>query len=149
PVRLLHITGDSRFGGAGRIILRLGQVAQARGWQVDVLTTDPVFQSSIRKGGLGLVDFDVIRPEIRPPWGLSGLWGLCNYLRENPYTFVHTHTSKGGFIGRLAARLTNVPIIVHTAHGFAFHEQSPPLKLRFYTLLERMASRWCDRIVSV
>jgi hypothetical protein len=42
-VKLLHVVGDSRFGGAARIILRLGQVAKAGGWQVDVLTTDPVF----------------------------------------------------------------------------------------------------------
>jgi glycosyltransferase involved in cell wall biosynthesis len=149
PVRLLHITGDSRFGGAGRIILRLGQVAQAEGWQVDVLTTDPVFQRVIVQNGLGLVNLDVIRREIRPIWDLAGLVRLWNFLRREKYGIVHTHTSKGGFVGRLAARLANVPVIVHTVHGFAFHEQSRYSTRLFFSALERIAARWCDRIVSV
>jgi glycosyltransferase involved in cell wall biosynthesis len=149
PVRLLHCVGDSRFGGIARIILPLGRIARAEGWQVDVLTTDPVFQQAIRQQGLGLVNMDVIRREIRPLWDLSGLVRLYNFLRRESYQIVHTHTSKGGFVGRLAARLANVPVIVHTAHGFAFHERSPVSARIFYSTLERVASRWCDRIVSV
>jgi glycosyltransferase involved in cell wall biosynthesis len=149
PVKLLHITGGSRFGGAGRIILRLGEVAQAQGWQVDVLTTDPIFQQAIRRHGLGLVNRDVIRREIRPLWDLGGLARLYNFLRQERYQIVHTHTSKAGFVGRLAARLAGVPVIVHTVHGFAFHERSPLATRVFYSALERMASRWCDQIVSV
>ena len=149
PVRLLHIVGESRFGGAARIILRLGQIAQAEGWQVDILTTDPVFQQAVKQHGLGLVNLDVIRREIRPVWDLRGLVRLTSFLRSEPYTIVHTHTSKAGFVGRLAARLAGVPVIVHTAHGFAFHEESPASVRRFYSALERLASRWCDRIVTV
>jgi len=149
PVRLLHVIGDSRFGGAGRIILRLGQVARAQGWQVDILTTDPVFQRAVREHGLGLVNLDVIRREIHPLWDLGGLVRLSTFLRREGYGIVQTHTSKGGFVGRLAAWLAGVPVIVHTAHGFAFHERSPRQALLFYSNLERIASRWCDRIVSV
>ncbi len=149
PLKVLHIVGESRYGGAARIILGLGHVAQAEGWQVDILTTDPVFQQAVRHDGLGLVNLDVIRREIRPLWDLGGLVRLHRFLRRNPYHIVHTHTSKGGFVGRLAARLAGVPVIVHTAHGFAFHEGSPARTLRFYSALERFASRWCDRIVSV
>ena len=149
PVKLLHVIGDSRFGGAGRIILRLGQTAQAEGWDVDILTTDPVFQRAAKQHGLGLANWDVVRREIRPLWDLAGLVRLRNFLRRERYDIVHTHTSKGGFVGRLAARLANVPVIVHTAHGFAFHERSPRSTSLFFSALERIASRWCDRIVSV
>ena len=149
PMRLLHITGGSRFGGVAKIILPLGQVAQADGWKVDVLTTDPVFQQAVRQHGLGLVNLDVIRREIRPIWDLHGLVRLRNFLRRESYQIVHTHTSKAGFVGRLAARLAGVPVIVHTAHGFAFHESSPASSRLFYSSLERIASRWCDRIVTV
>lgn len=149
PVKLLHITGDSCFGGAGRIILQLAEVACAEGWRVDILTTDRTFQRVAAKQGLGVVDLDVIRREIRPLWDLAGLSRLTRFLRREPYDIVHTHTSKAGFVGRLAARLANVPVIVHTAHGFAFHEKSPQSVRRFYSILERAASHWCHRIVSV
>lgn len=149
PVRLLHVVGDSCFGGAARIILRLGQAAKEEGWQVDILTTDPVFQEAVKQHGLGLVNLDVIRREIRPAWDLAGLFRLHNFLRREPYRIVHTHTSKAGFVGRLAAWLADVPVIVHTAHGFAFHERSPILARFFYSNLERIASQCCDRIVSV
>jgi glycosyltransferase involved in cell wall biosynthesis len=149
PIRLLHVIGDSRYGGAARIILRLGQVAQSEGWQVDILTTDPLFQRAVRDYGLGLVNLDVIRREIRPLWDLGGLLRLRRFLLSRGYRIVHTHTSKGGFAGRLAARLADVPVILHTAHGFAFHERSPLSARLFYSALERMASGWCDRLVSV
>jgi glycosyltransferase involved in cell wall biosynthesis len=149
PDRLLHVVGDSCFGGAARIILRLGQVAKEEGWHVDILTTDPVFQQAVKQQGLGLVNLDVIRREIRPVWDSAGLFRLHNFLRREPYRIVHTHTSKAGFVGRLAARLANVPVIVHTVHGFAFHERSPFLARVFYSSLERIASHCCDRIVSV
>jgi glycosyltransferase involved in cell wall biosynthesis/ribosomal protein S18 acetylase RimI-like enzyme len=149
PVRLLHIIGESRFGGVASIILGLGRVAQAEGWQVDVLTTDPVVQKAVIQHGLGVVNLDVIRREIRPLWDLGGLFRLHKFLRRETYHIVHTHTSKGGFVGRLAARLAGVPVILHTAHGFAFHEGSPAATRFCYSALERIASHWCDRIVSV
>src|SRR5215472_3641241 len=148
-MRVLHIVGESRFGGAAKIILGLGHVARKEGWEADILTTDPVFQQAVAQHGLGLVNLDVIRREIRPFWDLGGLVRLQGFLRREPYDIVHTHTSKGGFVGRLAARLAGVPTIVHTVHGFAFHESSPLWICGLYSRLERIASRWCDRIVSV
>jgi glycosyltransferase involved in cell wall biosynthesis len=149
PLKVLHVVGDSRYGGAATIILGLGRVAQEEGWQADVLTTDPVFQDAVREQGLGLVDLDVLHREIRPLWDLAGLFRLCAFMRREQYDIVHTHTSKGGFVGRLAARLARVPIVVHTIHGFAFHEGSPASTRLAYSTLEKLASRWCHRIVSV
>jgi glycosyltransferase involved in cell wall biosynthesis len=149
PMKVLHIVGNSRFGGAGWIIMGLGRIAQEEGWQVDVLATDPVFQQYLRQHGIGVVDLDVIRREVRPLWDFGGLVRLRGFLRREGYRIVHTHTSKGGFVGRLAASLADVPVIVHTVHGFAFHERSARPARLFYSALERVATRWCDRVVSV
>jgi glycosyltransferase involved in cell wall biosynthesis len=147
--RLLHIVGDSSFGGAAKIILRLAQTMRAEGWQVDLLTTNSVFQEAAAQHDVGVVSLDVIRRDIRPWWDLRGLVRLYHFLRRERYLVVHTHTSKAGFVGRLAAWLAGVPVILHTAHGFAFHERSHRAKRSFYCTLERLASCWCDRIVSV
>lgn len=148
-LKALHIVGDSRYGGVVRIILGLARVAKSDGWQIDVLATDPAVQAALQRQAVGVVNLDVIRREIRPFRDLAGLFRLRNFLRRAGYDIVHTHTSKGGFVGRLAARMAGVPIIVHTMHGFAIHEQSAPWARSAYAALERVASRWCDRIVSV
>jgi glycosyltransferase involved in cell wall biosynthesis len=147
--KMLHIVGDSRFGGAAWIILSLGRLAKAAGWQVDILATDPTLQHVLRREGLRVVDLDLVRRRIHPLWDAAGLIRLYRFLKREGYQVVHTHTSKAGFVGRLAARLAGVPAIVHTAHGFAFHEWSPVWVRWFYTSLERIAAHWCDRIVSV
>jgi glycosyltransferase involved in cell wall biosynthesis/ribosomal protein S18 acetylase RimI-like enzyme len=148
-MRVLHIVGDSRYGGIVRIILGLGQIARDDGWQVDCLATDPAVLDALRRESIGVVELDVIRRSIRPFWDIAGLWRLVSFLRREQYGIVHTHTSKGGFVGRLAAWLAGVPVIVHTMHGFAIHEQSPGWARVVYAALERLASRWCHRIVSV
>lgn len=147
--RLLHIVGDSKFGGGSYIILRLAQMAKQQGWQPAVLTTDPVFQQVLSEHQIPFVPLECIQREINPLRDWHGYRRLRAYLKQERYDLVHTHTSKGGFIGRAAAWHAKAPAVVHTVHGFAFHEQSHPVALRFYASLERLAARWCHRIVTV
>jgi glycosyltransferase involved in cell wall biosynthesis len=149
PPRLLHIAGPSKFGGDSVLILEMGRSAMERGFAVDVMAADPIFQEEIRKAGLGLVDCDVIRHEIRPVADLAAVRSLTSLLRDTPYDIVHTHTSKPGVVGRLAATRAHVPAIVHTVHLFGFHEETGPLATAVYVSVERVAARWCDRIVTV
>ncbi|MBA7709862.1 putative glycosyltransferase EpsD [subsurface metagenome] len=70
-------------------------------------------------------------------------------MRQKRYDIVHTHNSKAGFIGRLAAKIAGVPIIIHTIHGFAFHEYERPPRRILFILLERFAARLCDKLITI
>ena len=62
---------------------------------------------------------------------------------------VHTHASKAGTLGRLAAYHANVPIIVHTFHGHVFHSYFGNLKTNFYKAIERYLAKRTSCIVAI
>jgi len=74
------------------------------------------------------------------------LWRI--FRRERP-DIVHTHTAKAGTIGRIAALLARVPIIVHTFHGHVFHSYFPLRKTRFFVLIERLLALFSTYIVAI
>ncbi|RJQ60349.1 MAG: glycosyltransferase family 1 protein [Desulfobacteraceae bacterium] len=86
---------------------------------------------------------------LNPIKDLLALVELTLFLKKNRYHIIHTHNSKAGFIGRLAGKLASVPIVVHTVHGFSFHDQEPFWKRKLLLNLERIASRWCDRMIFI
>lgn len=70
-------------------------------------------------------------------------------MKKEKYDVVHTHSSKPGFIGRLAAKMAGVPIIVHTIHGFPFHDFMPKWVQLFYIKLEQWASVFSNKLITV
>ncbi len=62
---------------------------------------------------------------------------------------MHTHSSKAGILGRLAAAMAGVPIIVHTYHGFGFHDRQNPLVKSVYVALERLCSLVTTKLIYV
>ena len=80
-------------------------------------------------------------------------WRCCRDLkaiiRDWKPDVVHTHSSKAGVLGRLAAWKLRVPCIVHTIHGLAFHPYQSKLINAIYILAERVAARRCHRLVCV
>jgi glycosyltransferase involved in cell wall biosynthesis len=68
--------------------------------------------------------------------------------RERPH-IVHTHTAKAGFVGRLAARLARVPVVVHTFHGHVLHGYYGFLKTHLLRHMERGLARLTDRVIAV
>ncbi|MBP9021472.1 MAG: glycosyltransferase family 4 protein [Syntrophobacterales bacterium] len=89
---------------------------------------------------------DLVR-DVRPVKDWRAFWALLNIFRRERPHIVHTHTSKAGFLGRWAARLSKVPLIVHTPHGHVFWGYFNRPTSLFYALLERWTARITDRIV--
>jgi glycosyltransferase involved in cell wall biosynthesis len=69
-------------------------------------------------------------------------------IEERPY-IVHTHSSKAGLLGRLAAKIAGVPHIVHTPHGHVFYGHFGFLASKIFLWIEKIFSRFTDRMVSL
>jgi lipopolysaccharide/colanic/teichoic acid biosynthesis glycosyltransferase/glycosyltransferase involved in cell wall biosynthesis len=80
---------------------------------------------------------------------LRALVKLYRLMRRERPTIVHTHTGKAGVLGRIAACLAGVPIIVHTFHGHVLRGYYGPVKTWLLRRLERALGRRTDRIVTV
>lgn len=143
--RLLHVIGSSKFGGAYEIIFALCDLAREQGIDPYVLTTDPEGQRHCRKRDIPVVDLAGIDRPIRP-W--KDLWvslRLARFLRRNRFDLIHTHVSKGGVIGRFAARLARTSAgVIHTHHGLTVHEGNSRWYIAFFAAVERRVSKWCD-----
>jgi glycosyltransferase involved in cell wall biosynthesis len=98
------------------------------------------------------VPFTRIPELVRPlsPWkDLVALWKIYRILRQEKPDVVHTHTAKAGTVGRTAALLAGVPVIVHTFHGNIFDGYFSPAKTRLFLAIERFLARFTDRIIAV
>jgi glycosyltransferase involved in cell wall biosynthesis len=87
--------------------------------------------------------------EIAPLKDLSVLLQLVRLIRRERFSIVHTHTTKAGFLGRVAARLCGTPVVVHTFHAFSFHDFMDVRVRRAYMLLERLMRPLTDEFLAV
>ena len=96
-----------------------------------------------------IVEIPEMVREVSPVKDLKALRKLRDYFKKEKFDVVHTHSSKAGIIGRIAARQAGVPVVVHTVHGQAFHAYEKPWKKLLYITAERIAAKYCDKIYAV
>jgi glycosyltransferase involved in cell wall biosynthesis len=147
-MKVLQVLGGGRWGGGCVVVGAYVTEMIRRGDEVWVVCLDDGVERRFANAGARTVRsplwFHPINPFDVVPF--LQLWWLC---RRERFDLVATHTSKGGFIGRLAAKAAGVRKIVHHAHGFAFRETQARWIQRFYVELERIAARACTLIISV
>jgi len=98
------------------------------------------------------VTFTRISELVRPlsPWkDWVAFCKIYRFLRLEKPDLVHTHTSKAGTLGRVAALLAGAPAIFHTFHGSVFDGYFSPAKTRLFLMIERILARFTDRVITV
>lgn len=113
------------------------------GWQVKAVCSDEGRVESLRKRGYDIVTLRISRG-LNPFRHAVSLLQLVKLMRRERFDVVHAHTPVAALIGRIAARLTGVPLIVYTAHGFYFHEQMSAAPRAIFTFLEWLGGRCTD-----
>ena len=74
---------------------------------------------------------------------------IYKILRSEEFDIVHTHSSKAGFLARIAAKLYGKSIIIHTVHGFPFNDYMNFFKKYFYIKIEKFLSSLSDALITV
>ncbi len=80
---------------------------------------------------------------------IKAFFKLLKVIREFKPDIVHTHASKAGLLGRLAAFLCRTPIIVHTFHGHVFHSYFSKWKTKVFISIEKVMSALSTAIIAV
>ncbi|HPA81523.1 MAG TPA: glycosyltransferase family 4 protein [Thermoanaerobaculales bacterium] len=149
--RILHVITRLEPGGAQRNTLYTvehldrGQFEPALAWGPG----DPLDEAAAAIPDLRREPV----PELVRPISLAldrrALQRLVGVVRRLQPQVVHTHSSKAGVLGRLAARIGRAPVVVHSIHGFGFTPLQPGPVRMLYVIAERVMARWTDHFVAV
>ena len=95
------------------------------------------------------VFIDSLQREIKFSKDWDAFWKIYSLIRKQKPDIVHTHTAKAGALGRLAAKLAGVPLIVHTFHGNTFHGYFSSAKEKIFVIIERFLCSFTDAVITV
>lgn len=153
-IKVLHaITRLDRGGSAENTLLTVAEANTDR-YQVALVTGPSKGERSpteaiARKRGVHFADAPHLVRNVNLLADLLAVWELWRLMRQGNYDIVHTHTSKAGLVGRLAARFAGVPIVIHTPHGHVFYGYFGPVVTQIFVWLERWAAGFSQRIISL
>ena len=151
-VKVVHIITRMIIGGAqeNTLLTVLGLQKDAR-YEVSLIT-------GMEKGPEGRLELeDVENPifesslvrNLHPIKDIICLIKLFLFFRKNKFDIVHTHSSKAGVIGRIAAFIARVPVIIHTIHGLSFHSYQSMIQNKLFIFLEKICAIFTTRIITV
>jgi glycosyltransferase involved in cell wall biosynthesis len=154
PIPVLHPITRLIVGGAQENTLYSAERLDKKLFQVEVLSgvqtgsEGSLIEEACQKQ-IPLILLPELRREINPVLDWIALDKIKKLLNERSYVIVHTHSSKAGILGRIAARQANIPIIIHSVHGWSFHPQMDPVRKYIYIFLEKKIARFTDALIFV
>jgi len=149
-VKILHIHTLPVISGSGiNTFLTMKGMRGSRYESVLACAPGGPLMDLIQRHGMEVKPVPSLVQPLHPLKDSLAVLDLTRHLLRRPCHIVHTHNSKAGFVGRLSAKLARVPVIVHTVHGFAFHDQEPLWRRILFRNLERIAAHWCDKMIFI
>ncbi|HHR6405700.1 TPA: glycosyltransferase family 4 protein [Providencia alcalifaciens] len=100
-----------------------------------------------RKSGIHVIIVKSLKRNISPYFDIVSLIKLIKIIKKEKFDIVHTHSSKTGVLGRLAAFYSKTPLIIHTVHGFSFPSAKNKLQLFIYYIMEKLGTVCGDALI--
>ncbi len=154
PLHVCHIITRLIVGGAQENTILTCEGLRARGHTVTLISGPTLgpegsLLDRVRGGGYRFIEIPELVRAVRPWRDWRAVSALKACLRELAPDVVHTHSSKAGILGRLAARRSAACGVIHTIHGMSFNRTQSVVVRRLYAHLERRCAAYTDRIVTV
>jgi glycosyltransferase involved in cell wall biosynthesis len=152
--RVLTVITRLIVGGAQETAIDTCHLLDPERYEVDLLIgpqlgAEGELVSTVNRDRVRLTTLQPLVREIDPLNDWRALRALEKIMRQGRYHIVHTHSSKAGVLGRMAARRAGVPVVVHTVHGWPFHDRMNPLKRRVYIAAEKHCLPMTDKLIVV
>ncbi|OQY30068.1 MAG: hypothetical protein B6244_02065 [Candidatus Cloacimonetes bacterium 4572_55] len=149
--KVAHVITMLELGGAQQNTLYTVSHLNKEHYEVYLVAHDKGFlvKEAKKLTGFHTLFLPALRRKIRPWSDVVALYQLYRFFRREKIDIVHTHSSKAGVLGRVAAWLARVPVIIHTIHGFGFHDSQSRIVKKIYVILERVCARISDQLVAV
>jgi glycosyltransferase involved in cell wall biosynthesis len=151
PIRVLHAITMLELGGAQRNTLDTVARLDRSRFAVGLACAEHgvLLEEARSIPNATLFELPHLKREVDPGADLRAVGELRRAIRAFQPHIVHTHSSKAGVLGRLAARREGVPRVVHSIHGFGFGaHQLAPVRAAFLAA-ERLAAPWTDAFIAV
>lgn len=153
-IRVLHPITRLIIGGAQENTMLTAQLLDKTQWDVAIISgpqtgVEGSLIEAVQEQGIPLTLEPTLVRELNPVKDLLAVFRLMRFMTQGGYTIVHTHSSKAGIVGRWAAKLAGVPVIVHTVHGWAHHDRQHPLLRAYYILMEKLTLPITDKLIVV
>ena len=151
-IKVAHIIARMITGGADENTLFTIEGLNKEKYEIDLITGEEFDKDILNK--VKNHPFDIIQIK-GLKWKLNFLYDpivllkLIKLLKKKHYDIVHTHTTKAGILGRIAAYISGVPVIVHGLHGSTFQAFDSGLLNWLLFLFERLTGRFTDAYISV
>ena len=145
PLRVAHVNANF-FAGAGGIMLREALALDRDAFSSTIVAPhDGPLLRRAEEAGLDVVKLGGLRGGRHVAMSeVAALRELTARLRAGNFDVIHTHGAKSGVLGRIAGHRLGTRAIVHTLHGFPFHEFQSPVTRAALVTLERRLGRLTD-----
>jgi glycosyltransferase involved in cell wall biosynthesis len=148
-IKVLHVITRFWAGAGGNTLLSaVGMDPERYDVWVAGSPGGPLWERADREG-VRTAQLGRFREVLSPVDDAYVLQQLVRLIQRERFTIVHTHSAKGGFLGRLAAQMCGTPVVLHTFHGFSFHDFMGAPRRRAYLALERMVAPMAHRFIAV
>ncbi|MFO7975109.1 MAG: glycosyltransferase family 4 protein [Candidatus Hydrogenedentota bacterium] len=152
--RVGHVITRLCVGGAQENTFHTVRLANRDRFDVDLVSgptegSEGSIELEVEKADIEIVRIPHLVRPVAPQKDWRAFKELTALFRERNYDIIHTHTSKAGLLGRLAARRAGVPALVHTPHGHVFDGYFSKPVTRIFIACERYAARRTDRLIAL